>query len=84
MKSAEALLQATGIFHSTAILMRACTSVSWETGVRGSKKKIKKSTSPSLIFPPICRSPPQGSAQEGADLEAEFFLQLFAGRSGGE
>ena len=84
MKSAEALLQARGMFHSTAIRMRACTSVSCETGVRGSKKKIRKSMSPSLIFPPICRSPPQRTVQERANLQAEFVLQLFAGRSRGE
>ena len=59
MKSAEALLHARGMFHSTAIRMRAWTSVSWETGVRGSKKKTRKSTSPSVILAPICWSPPK-------------------------
>lgn len=60
MKSAEALLHATGIFHTTAILKRALMSGSCGCGSSGSQKKSKTSTSPSDMRAPICWSPPSG------------------------
>jgi hypothetical protein len=60
MKSADAQLQAIGMFQTTAILKRALTSGLWGCGSRGSQKKIKKSIVPSTILAPICWSPPSG------------------------
>ncbi len=60
MKSAEARLQATGMFHTTAIRSRALTSGSWGMGCSGSQKKMRKSISPLAIMAPTCWSPPNG------------------------
>ena len=60
MKSAEALSQATGMFHTTAILSNDLTSVSCGWGSSGSQKKTRKSMLPSAIIAPTCRSPPSG------------------------
>lgn len=54
MKSAEARLQATGMFQTTAIRKSAFTSGSCGWGHSESQKKIRKSSSPSEIFAPIC------------------------------
>ncbi len=60
MKSAEERLQATGMFHTTAMRSSALMSGSCGSGSSGSQKKITKSTSPSEILAPICWSPPSG------------------------
>ena len=54
MKSAEARLQAMGIFQTTAIRKSALTSGSWGCGSSGSQKKMRKSISESAILAPIC------------------------------
>lgn len=52
-KSADALLQVTGMFQTTAIRNRAFTSGSWGWGSSGSQKKTSASISPSVILAPI-------------------------------
>lgn len=52
-KSAEARLQAIGIFQTTAIRGRAFTSGSCGCVSSGSQTKIRTSISPSLILAPI-------------------------------
>ena len=54
MKSAEARLQAIGMFQTTAMRKRALTSGSWGWGSSGSQKKMRKSISLSAILAPIC------------------------------
>ena len=60
MKSAEARLQATGMFQTTAMRSKALTSGSCGCGCSGSQKKMTRSTVPSAMRAPICWSPPRG------------------------
>ena len=82
MKSAEARLQAMGIFHTTAMRKSALTSGSWGCGSSGSQKKMRKSILLSTILAPICWSPPRGPLLSFDDLEAKFLFQYFSGRAG--
>ena len=72
-KSAEARLQANGMFHTTATRRRAFTSGSCGIGAKGAQKKMRKSISPSAMREPICWSPPRGPLWNVVILQSSSF-----------
>ena len=79
MKSAEARLQAIGMFQTTAMRRSALTSGSCGCGSSGSQKKIRKSISSLTILAPICWSPPRGPLSKFRDRKAQLLFQNHAG-----
>ena len=75
-KSAEARLQAMGIFQTTATRKSAFTSGSCESGASGSQKKMRKSMPPSAIRAPICWSPPSGPLSKVVILQSSSFSRI--------
>ena len=83
MKSAEARLQAMGMFQTTAMRSRALTSGSCGCGSSGSQKKMRKSISFSDDLGPDLLVAAERPALQFLDRETQLPLQDFAGRAGG-